>query len=233
MATVRSTTLTYLIHRLLRHPKPKSPVYLILRSFSVLTTKSNYRDEYRSRYFFPSIAFSLPLPRPLISLSSLLVPKLFSSVGKSELVEDKSLSEKNDEDDYSEGEEEKDWSDSERTMVPIERSCERTEEMITESSTVKLSVKEKKKLASYAHSLGDKLKCQLVGKSGVTDSVVFSFLETLEKNELLKVKIHRTCPGTLEGMILHLEEATGSVAVGKIARTVILYRSRPTKLKAK
>lgn len=52
---------------------------------------------------------------------------------------------------------------------------------------MKLTVREKKKLASYAHSLGEKLKCQLVGKSGVTDSVVFSVLETLEKNELLKV----------------------------------------------
>ncbi|VVB08513.1 unnamed protein product [Arabis nemorensis] len=104
--------------------------------------------------------------------------------------------------------------------------------MMIESSALKLSVKEKKKLASYAHSLGDKLKCQLVGKSGVTDSVVFSFLETLKKNELVKVKIHKTCPGELEDVILHLEKATGSVVAGQIARTVILYRPSPTKLKA-
>jgi len=32
-------------------------------------------------------------------------------------------------------------------------------------------------------------------------------------------------------MILRLEEATGSVSVGQIARTVILYRPSPTKLK--
>lgn len=50
-----------------------------------------------------------------------------------------------------------------------------------------LSVKEKKELASYAHSLGKKLKSQQVGKSGVTPSVVAAFLETLEANELLKV----------------------------------------------
>lgn len=47
------------------------------------------------------------------------------------------------------------------------------------------------------------------------------------------MKIHRTCPGTLEDMILHLEEAIGSVVVGKIGRTVILYRPSPTKLIAK
>lgn len=50
-----------------------------------------------------------------------------------------------------------------------------------------LTVKEKKELASYAHSLGKKLKSQLVGKSGVTASVAASFIENLESNELLKV----------------------------------------------
>ncbi|XWS54975.1 hypothetical protein CRYUN_Cryun10bG0135600 [Craigia yunnanensis] len=95
-----------------------------------------------------------------------------------------------------------------------------------------LTVKEKKELASYAHSLGKKLKCQLVGKSGVTDNVVSSFLETLEANELLKIKIHRTCPGELEDVVNQLEQATGSVVVGQIGRTVIIYRPSPTKLKA-
>lgn len=50
-----------------------------------------------------------------------------------------------------------------------------------------LSVKEKKDLSSYAHRLGRKLKSQQVGKSGVTESVATALIETLEKNELLKV----------------------------------------------
>lgn len=50
-----------------------------------------------------------------------------------------------------------------------------------------LNVKEKKELASYAHSLGKKLKSQQVGKSGVTDTVIMALGETLEANELLKV----------------------------------------------
>ncbi|XVE93714.1 hypothetical protein REPUB_Repub01dG0218100 [Reevesia pubescens] len=95
-----------------------------------------------------------------------------------------------------------------------------------------LTVKEKKELASYAHGLGKKLKSQLVGKSGVTDNVVSSFLETLEANELLKIKIHRTCPGELEDVVNQLEQATGSVVVSQIGRTVIIYRPSPTKLKA-
>ncbi|KAL9370790.1 hypothetical protein Peur_035930 [Populus x canadensis] len=95
-----------------------------------------------------------------------------------------------------------------------------------------LTVKEKKELASYAHGLGKKLKSQLIGKSGFTDNVATSFIETLEANELLKVKIHRTCPGELEDVVRRLEEATGSVVVGQIGRTVIIYRPSLTKMKA-
>jgi RNA-binding protein len=52
-----------------------------------------------------------------------------------------------------------------------------------------LTIKEKKELASYAHSLGKKLKYQQVGKSGVTPAVAASFIQTLEANELLKVPL--------------------------------------------
>lgn len=51
-----------------------------------------------------------------------------------------------------------------------------------------ISIKEKKELASYAHSLGKKLKSQQIGKSGITDAVGIALLETLEANELLKVQ---------------------------------------------
>ncbi|KAJ7978514.1 RNA-binding CRS1 / YhbY (CRM) domain protein [Quillaja saponaria] len=100
------------------------------------------------------------------------------------------------------------------------------------SNLPSLTVKEKKELASFAHSLGKKLKSQLVGKSGFTDNVATSFIETLEANELLKIKIHRTCPGELDDVVKRLEEATGSVVVGQIGRTVIIYRPSLTKLKA-
>ncbi|CAH1423562.1 unnamed protein product [Lactuca virosa] len=93
-----------------------------------------------------------------------------------------------------------------------------------------MSVKEKKELGSYANSLGKKLKSQQVGKSGVTDSVATALVETLEANELLKLKIHNNCPGELDEVVAQLEEATGSVVVGRIGRTVIIYRPSLTKL---
>lgn len=132
--------------------------------------------------------------------------KSFSSIDEPDLEED----EESEDEDFSaeeyeyEDEEEEDEQDSgvvvsERGIEDSEASeevseigdkeekTENTKKKKSRGSALKLSIKEKKELASYAHSLGDKLKCQLVGKSGVTDSVVFSFLETLEKNELLKV----------------------------------------------
>ncbi|WOL07558.1 hypothetical protein Cni_G16302 [Canna indica] len=97
----------------------------------------------------------------------------------------------------------------------------------------KLSIKEKKELASYAHSLGKKLKTQQVGKSGVTPSVAAAFVENLEANELLKLKIHGSCPGELDETIKQLEQATGSIAVGQIGRSVILYRPSLSKMQKK
>ncbi|CAA0807663.1 RNA-binding CRS1 / YhbY (CRM) domain protein [Striga hermonthica] len=104
--------------------------------------------------------------------------------------------------------------------------------VVNETPPPSLTVKEKKDLASYAHSLGKKLKSQQVGKSGVTDTVVTALVDTLEANELLKLKIHGSCPGDLEDVVKQLEKTTGSVVVGQIGRTVILYRPSLTKQKA-
>lgn len=49
---------------------------------------------------------------------------------------------------------------------------------------------------------------------------------------LLQIKIHRTCPGELDDVVNQLEALTGSVVVGQIGRTVIVYRPSLTKLKA-
>ncbi|CAH8273790.1 unnamed protein product [Arabidopsis lyrata] len=230
-----SSSSTHLIHNLLlRHPKAPSSVCRFLRPFcfSASISQSNLRNTPRLQ--------SKPLP----SRSTSLVVKSFSSIDEPDLEEDEES--EDEEYEYEEGEDEEEEldrgvvvsvrgiEDSETSEMGLGVKEEKTEKPKKKSrgSALKLSIKEKKELASYAHSLGDKLKCQLVGKSGVTDSVVFSFLETLEKNELLKVKIRKTSPDELEDAVQHLEEATGSVAVGQIGRTVILYRPSPTKMKA-
>lgn len=121
----------------------------------------------------------------------------------------------------------------EDTQMGLESSpLERKREERLKLEVPSLTVKERKELASYAHSLGKKLKTQLVGKSGVTSNVATSFIETLEANELLKIKIHRSCPGELDDVVKQLEELTGSVAVGQIGRTLIIYRPSLSKMKA-
>lgn len=57
----------------------------------------------------------------------------------------------------------------------------------------------------------------------------FNFLQYIESEQL---KIHGTCPGEFEDVVNQLEKSTGSVVVGQIGRTVILYRPSLTKLKA-
>lgn len=107
------------------------------------------------------------------------------------------------------------------------------ESVVTPVSSVPcptLTLKEKKELASYAHSLGKKLKIQQVGKSGVTPSVAASFVENLESNELLKIKVHGTCPEEFADTVRILEQSTGSVAISQIGRSVILYRPSATKM---
>ncbi|KAK6946313.1 RNA-binding, CRM domain, partial [Dillenia turbinata] len=83
-----------------------------------------------------------------------------------------------------------DFDDEESEEEEMESAVSYTSSVL-KTSEVKLpnlTVKEKKELASYAHSLGKKFKSQQVGKSGVTDSVAFALIETLEANELLKAK---------------------------------------------
>ncbi|XP_052182877.1 uncharacterized protein LOC127795311 [Diospyros lotus] len=175
----------------------------------------------------------LSFPLPAFSLSSSHAPPL--SVPKAQLTVEPEISgEYSDNDEYdNDGDDEA----VEETTVtdPSERhssSSLSTGGGESGPELPNLTVKEKKELASYAHSLGKKLKSQQVGKSGVTDSVASALIETLEANELLKIKIHNNCPAELEDAVKQLEQSTGSVVVGRIGRTVILYRPSLSKLKA-
>ncbi|MED6125744.1 hypothetical protein PIB30_071599 [Stylosanthes scabra] len=208
---------------------------LLLSSPTVLSTRLPHLHTQNffhslTRHHCSSSSFSVShAPAPAVTLSGSA-----ENSKEEEEEEDDYCSDEDDEEDDLESErsnfEENTEMDSESnsTSSPLERK--REERLKVEVPS--LSVKERKELASYANSLGKKLKTQLVGKSGVTPNVATSFIETLEANELLKIKIHRSCPGELEDVVKQLEEATGSVAVGKIGRTLIIYRPSLTKLKA-
>ncbi|KAH7517755.1 hypothetical protein FEM48_Zijuj09G0097900 [Ziziphus jujuba var. spinosa] len=185
------------------------------------------------RSHLSSNSLTLPLSPSLINASHQSY-----SVSLEKEAQELELENKDHEEDEEEKEEEEDELEIEvksENLDSVEDSHMSLDSLRPNGNGVKLpnlTVKEKKELASYAHSLGKKLKCQLVGKSGVTANVATSFIETLEANELLKIKIHRTCPGELDDVVKQLEESTGSVVVGQIGRVVILYRPSLSKLQA-
>ncbi|KDP41731.1 hypothetical protein JCGZ_26749 [Jatropha curcas] len=238
----------HVLHRLLRPPPPQPPVLPFVTPLPTATTcaiaasisrKSILLSKYsKSRPHYTTVKTILSFLYPLSTTAaySLLLPHSLSTSSPN-----KSHSLEEDEDDDGEIEYAKEDIDTRieslevgDANVVINTSDGSSKEGLSRSGlkVPNLTVKEKKELASYAHGLGKKLKCQLVGKSGVTDNVVSSFIETLEANELLKIKIHRSCPGELEDVVQKLEAGTGSVVVGQIGRTVIIYRPSLSKLEA-
>ncbi|KAJ8763546.1 hypothetical protein K2173_002429 [Erythroxylum novogranatense] len=254
MATTSSSPVTHVLHRFLR-PSPQPLLSFSVRPICTATaiTSTNARKAFLSNYrnslfdkptTVDSLLFSFSFCTSSINCPPKASAYSLSLEQETEEEDEKENSGLYVEDDFDGEISEKDIEEGvnvEDTDTEVESE---TLELEDNGGTFKegakkdgvklptLTVKEKKELASYAHGLGKKLKCQLVGKSGVTENVVSSFLETLEANELLKIKVHRTCPGELEDVVQQLEEATGSVVVGQIGRTVIVYRPSLTKLKA-
>ncbi|KAF8406495.1 hypothetical protein HHK36_008584 [Tetracentron sinense] len=178
------------LHHLFRPPSSLLPVKPLCTASTTLCLQIPFLNFFSSRS-------SLPRPRFFCnssSLSSLTNPQTPSPY----------LLHEDDSDSFSEDElvEEEDDEEIEPQIKEIElgETLNDRPQSVATSSVLKrngesiaklpsLTVKEKKELSAYAHSLGKKLKSQQVGKSGVTSSVAASFLETLEANELLKPKL--------------------------------------------
>ncbi|GBG72124.1 hypothetical protein CBR_g11057 [Chara braunii] len=87
-----------------------------------------------------------------------------------------------------------------------------------------LGARERKELRAYANGLGKSLVVWQIGKSGISNSVVSSVTEALEANELIKVKILDNCEDDVSVVADKLERKTKSQVVGKVGRTLLLYR---------
>ncbi|XP_022971306.1 uncharacterized protein LOC111470060 [Cucurbita maxima] len=230
---------SHLIHSLLLRSVPSSLSTFLCRPSAVISAACSHQfkpnssiflirqSPHRSRSFTPSASVSFSR-----SFSSIISGT--SAVG----FEDDDVIDDDDESDYEDEVEIEDFELEDNTVedgLETAVASDSSSAVVSRSevkSIPSLTVKEKKELASYAHSLGKKLKSQLVGKSGVTPGLATSFIETLEANELLKIKVLGNCPGELEDVVRQLEESTGSVVVSKIGRTVIIYRPSISKMKA-
>jgi RNA-binding protein len=142
---------------------------------------------------FPTFLSTPPSSSRAFSYTPPLSSFIGSSTSKS--TEENTLEEEEDDEetDFSEDEFETEKDNFEGSQVVVEDSNssplvrQRQERLKVELPS--LSVKEKKELGSYAHSLGKKLKTQSVGKSGITPNLVTAFSDNLEANELLKVMV--------------------------------------------
>jgi len=81
---------------------------------------------------------------------------------------------------------------------------------------------QKKHLRGLAHGLKPAVQ---IGREGITDAVIRAIDEGLFRHELIKVKYNEIKEkGLKEAITGELTAKTGSVQVGMIGHTVILYR---------
>ncbi|XP_057966134.1 uncharacterized protein LOC131156452 isoform X1 [Malania oleifera] len=201
-ATLSSSPSCHLFHRLLRPPPlpaPPSSILSLKPLFSsaastastaatlvALCLQAPLRSAALPRRFSTSLCSShKPLP-PRLSASAIHT----HSVPKPEpkILDDDEYDDYDQEEDYGYDDDGGSGAESEIHLgkMELEGNVNASPRLENVKPPPSLTVKEKKEVASYAHGLGKKLKTQQVGKSGVTASVVSSFIETLEANELLK-----------------------------------------------
>ena len=67
----------------------------------------------------------------------------------------------------------------------------------------------------------------MVGKDGISDSLIESLDNSLTAHELVKVAVLKTCPLTIQELKIELAVNTHSDIVQTIGRNIILFRHRP------
>jgi len=87
-----------------------------------------------------------------------------------------------------------------------------------------ISNKEARHLRSLGHHLTPLV---MLGREGVTDTVLASLDILLTKRELLKVKIQNNCPLDRKKAAEKLSAATGAAVAQVIGKMILLYRHNP------
>jgi RNA-binding protein len=89
-----------------------------------------------------------------------------------------------------------------------------------------LTGKQKRFLRAEAHSLEPTV---MIGKEGLSDTVVEATLEALLAHELIKVKVLEACPMERKQVAEALPGLAKAELAGLIGRVVILYKRHPHK----
>ena len=82
----------------------------------------------------------------------------------------------------------------------------------------------------YLKSLCNTLKpLVMIGKNGITDSVIETTEEVLVAKELVKVSVLESCELSIDEVAIELARVTNSEIIYKIGRKVCLYRRNLSK----
>ena len=83
---------------------------------------------------------------------------------------------------------------------------------------------QKKRLRALGHSLRPLV---LIGKEGLSETLIASADAALKSHELVKVKLERNAPVEREEAARLLAQAAAAALVQQIGRTFLLYRPNP------
>jgi len=95
--------------------------------------------------------------------------------------------------------------------------------------TSKLTPKEKKGFKSKAHHLNPII---VIGQKGLTQSVLAETDVALEHHELIKVKANQQDKATCETYAVEICEKLKAALVGRVGKTLIIYRKSQKQKKA-
>jgi RNA-binding protein len=87
-----------------------------------------------------------------------------------------------------------------------------------------LSGKQKRFLRAEAHALEPVV---MVGKEGLTDTLVTAVQGALLRHELIKVRVHESSPVERAEVAEQLPALTKSELAGQVGRVLILYKRHP------
>jgi RNA-binding protein len=87
-----------------------------------------------------------------------------------------------------------------------------------------LSGKQKRFLRAEAHALEPVV---MVGKEGLTDTLVGAVQAALLAHELIKVRVHESSPVERAEVAEQLPSLTKSELAGQVGRVLILYKRHP------
>lgn len=87
-----------------------------------------------------------------------------------------------------------------------------------------LSKKQLQQLRGLGHHLA---VLSMIGKEGITATLVAAVQDNLTAHELVKVRIQDTCPLERQEAVAQLAAAAGAAVVQVLGKTALIYRPNP------